>query len=173
MIICPNCRHNNMTGAMFCSECGAHLIASDNLVTQSITPDQADVEEAASHPPITGVHRTAGSKLDTWGTLHLLETGQMLPLSDRNEFTLGRISDGQPIMPDIDLSPYHAYANGVSRLHGVVKRIHEKIVFMDLGSSNGTYLNGKRIPPNVEHTLRHGDVVMLGKLKIQILLQPI
>jgi hypothetical protein len=173
MIVCPNCRHNNMTGSMFCSECGAHLIASDNLVTQNITPDQAEMEEALSSPPITGIHRTAGSKLDTWGTLHLLETGQMLPLSDRNEFTLGRISDGQPIMPDIDLSPYHAYANGVSRLHGVVKRVNEKIIFMDLGSSNGTYLNGKRIPPNVEHTLRHGDVVMLGKLKIQILLQPI
>ncbi len=173
MIVCPNCRHNNMTGSMFCSECGAHLIASDNLVTQNITPDQAEMEEALSSPPITGIHRTAGSKLDTWGTLHLLETGQMLPLSDRNEFTLGRISDGQPIMPDIDLSPYHAYANGVSRLHGVVKRVNEKIIFMDLGSSNGTYLNGKRIPPNVEHTLRHGDVVMLGKLKIQILLQPV
>ena len=173
MIVCPNCRHNNMTGSMFCSECGAHLIASDNLVTQNITPDQAEMEEALSSPPITGIHRTAGSKLDTWGTLHLLETGQMLPLSDRNEFTLGRISDGQPIMPDIDLSPYHAYANGVSRLHGVVKRVNEKIIFMDLGSSNGTYLNGKRIPPNVEHTLRHGDVVMLRKLKIQMLLQPV
>ena len=173
MIVCPNCRHNNMTGSMFCSECGAHLIASDNLVTQNITPDQAEMEEALSSPPITGIHRTAGSKLDTWGTLHLLETGQMLPLSDRNEFTLGRISDGQPIMPDIDLSPYHAYANGVSRLHGVVKRVKDKIILMDLGSSNGTYLNGKRIPPNVEQTLRHGDEVMFGKLKIQILLQPV
>jgi pSer/pThr/pTyr-binding forkhead associated (FHA) protein len=120
---------------------------------------------------MTGIHRTPGSKLDTWGTLHLLETGQMLPLSDRNEFTLGRVSDGQPIMPDIDLSPYHAYANGVSRLHAVVKRDGEEIVLMDLGSSNGTYLNGKRVTPNVEQNLRHGDVVMFGKLKIQILLK--
>jgi hypothetical protein len=171
MIVCPNCRHNNMTGAMFCSECGAHLLASDNLVTQNIAPDQTDVEEALSSPPMTGIHRTPGSKLDTWGTLHLLETGQMLPLSDRNEFTLGRVSDGQPIMPDIDLSPYHAYANGVSRLHAVVKRDGEEIVLMDLGSSNGTYLNGKRVTPNVEQNLRHGDVVMFGKLKIQILLK--
>jgi hypothetical protein len=160
-----------MTGAMFCSECGAHLLASDNLVTQNIAPDQTDVEEALSSPPMTGIHRTPGSKLDTWGTLHLLETGQMLPLSDRNEFTLGRVSDGQPIMPDIDLSPYHAYANGVSRLHAVVKRDGEEIVLMDLGSSNGTYLNGKRVTPNVEQNLRHGDVVMFGKLKIQILLK--
>lgn len=172
MIVCPNCRHNNMNGAMFCSECGAHLVTTDSLVTQNIAPDQKDIEEGGSARPVTGVHRAVGSKLDTWGTLHLLETGQMLPLSDRNEFTLGRISDGQPIMPDIDLSPYHAYANGVSRLHAVVKRKAEQIILMDLGSSNGTYLNGKRIPPNVEQILRHGDVTMLGKLKIQILLKP-
>jgi pSer/pThr/pTyr-binding forkhead associated (FHA) protein len=42
---------------------------------------------------------------------------------------------------------------------------------MDLGSSNGTYVNGKRLNPNVEHMLGNGDVVALGKLKIQILLK--
>lgn len=172
MIVCPNCRHNNLNGSMFCSECGAHLVASDHLVTQNISPDQKDIEEDLSAHPVVGVHRAIGSKLDTWGTLHLLDTGQMLPLSDRNEFTLGRVSEGQPIMPDIDLSPYHAYANGVSRLHAVVKRKAEQILLMDLGSSNGTYLNGKRVPPNLEQFLRHGDVAMLGKLKIQILLKP-
>lgn len=171
MIVCPNCRHNNMTGSMFCSECGAHLISSDNLVTQNISTDQLHIEEGVSSPPIMGIYRTPGSKIDTWGTLHLLETGQMLPLSDRKEFTLGRISEGQPIMPDIDLSPYSAYANGVSRLHAVVKRSGEQVILMDLGSSNGTYLNGKRMAPNKEQGLHHGDLMMFGKLKIQILLK--
>jgi predicted component of type VI protein secretion system len=115
--------------------------------------------------------RRPGGKLDTWGTMHLLDTGQMLPLSERGEFTLGRISDGQPIMPDIDLSPYHAYASGVSRLHAVIKRNGERITIMDLGSSNGTYVNGKRLTANAEQVLHHGDVVTFGKLKIQILLR--
>jgi hypothetical protein len=172
MIVCPNCRHNNLNGSVFCSECGAHLVITDNLVTQNITPDQQDIDENFPAQPILGVQRAVGSKLDTWGTLHLLDTGQMLPLSDRNEFTLGRASEGQPIMPDIDLSPYHAYANGVSRLHAVVKRKSEQVMLMDLGSSNGTYLNGKRLPPNLEQIMRHGDVALLGKLKIQILLKP-
>jgi predicted component of type VI protein secretion system len=118
-----------------------------------------------------GIRRPVTSKLDTWGTLHLLETGQMLPLSDRGEFTLGRISDGQPIMPDIDLSPYHAYASGVSRLHAVIKRSGDRVSIMDLGSSNGTYLNGKRLPTNTEQVLHHGDVLTFGKLKVQILLK--
>ena len=95
----------------------------------------------------------------------------MLPLVDRNEFTLGRVSDGQPIMPDIDLSAYQAYASGVSRLHAVVKRDVHGVILMDLGSANGTYINGKRLTANVEQTLNHGDIVALGKLKIQVLLK--
>ena len=74
-------------------------------------------------------------------------------------------------MPDIDLTPYQAYASGVSRLHSVLKREGNRVFVMDLGSSNGTYLNGKRLKPNVDQTLNHGDMLALGKLKIQILLK--
>ena len=84
---------------------------------------------------------------------------------------MGRISDAQPIMPDIDLTVYQAYASGVSRLHAVLKRQENKVSVMDLGSSNGTYLNGKRLKPNVEEPISNGDLLSLGKLKIQILLK--
>ncbi len=167
MIVCSNCKHANMSGAMFCSECGAQLIDVDTLITQNITT--AQVKEAlttSSIPP-----QPPPVALNTWVTLHLLDTGQVLPLGDRIEFTIGRISDGQPIMPDIDLSPYQAYASGVSRLHAVIKREGDRVLLMDLGSSNGTYVNGKRLNPNVEQIIYNGDVVALGKLKIQILLK--
>jgi pSer/pThr/pTyr-binding forkhead associated (FHA) protein len=94
----------------------------------------------------------------------------VLPLSARNEFTIGRVSTGQPIMPDIDLSPYRAYDAGVSRLHAVIKREGSRLLFMDLGSSNGSFINGKRLSPNVEQALSHGDIVALGKMKLQILI---
>ena len=74
-------------------------------------------------------------------------------------------------MPDIDLTPYQAYASGVSRLHAVLKREGKRVFVMDLGSSNGSYLNGKRLKPNTEQTVEHGDLLALGKLKIQILLK--
>ena len=171
MIVCSKCGHENMAGSVHCSECGTRLDpASTEFDTQSIQMAPDDVK-APRTPIAEGARRPASGRLDTWGTLHLLDTGQMLPLSDRNEFTLGRISEGQPIMPDIDLSPYHAYASGVSRLHAVVRRGSGGITVMDLGSSNGTYLNGKRLTPNAEHLLHHGDVVALGKLKIQVLLK--
>jgi hypothetical protein len=169
MIICSNCKHSNMVGAVFCSECGAPLGVGDSLTTQTINTSQvAETVKKKSilHSPAPAV------TVNNWVTLHLLDTGQVLPLSERSEFTLGRISEGQPIMPDIDLSPYQAYANGVSRLHAVIKREGNQVLLMDLGSSNGTYVNGKRLNPNVEQNLKNGDVVALGKLKIQVLLKP-
>lgn len=167
MIICSNCKHANMTGAMFCAECGAQLIGRDTLITQTIASDNlgkmSKRESGELSHPIEGE--------DAWANLHLLDTGQVLPLSSRNEFTMGRISEGQPIMPDIDLSPYQAYAAGVSRLHAVIKLIGSSIIFMDLGSANGTFLNGNRLAPNEEHPLKHGDIISLGKMRMQVLIE--
>jgi len=174
MIVCTNCRHANIAGAVFCSECGAPLTPTTSAThdigpipePEAPAPVRTPVEVPDEAPPVP-----SQGLADNWLTLHLLDTGQMLPLAERNEFTLGRISEGQPIMPDIDLSPYQAYANGVSRLHAVIKRGMDSIVLMDLGSANGTFLNGKRLNPNVEKDLANGDVVALGRLKIQILLK--
>lgn len=164
MIICPNCQHKNLDGTVFCAECGMQLSGLQPIVTQNISADN-----------LTGLERRKTANfpkdLDNWASLHLLDSGQILPLGDRTEFTLGRVSEAQPIMPDIDLTPYQAYANGVSRLHAVLKREGKRVFVMDLGSSNGTYLNGKRLQPNVDQTLNHGDMLALGKLKIQILLK--
>lgn len=167
MIICSNCQHENVSGTLFCVECGAQLNGTETLTTQAITQDQIvdDLQKASatSEPP--------SSPANSWLSLHLMDSGKILPLATRNEFTMGRLSEGQPIMPDIDLTPYQAYASGVSRLHAVVKREAERVVIMDLGSSNGTYLNGRRLNPHTEEVLKHGDVVALGKLKIQVLLR--
>lgn len=167
MIVCSNCNHSNMAGAIFCSDCGGPLGSVDPLTTQNITTSQ--MKAAANQMP-SGT-ASASAQLNNWVTLHLLDTGQVLPLAERNEFTLGRISEGQPIMPDIDLSPYQAYGRGVSRLHAVLKRDAHSVFLMDLGSANGTYVNGKLLSPNVDHHISNGDVIALGKLKIQVLLK--
>ncbi len=169
MIICSNCQHENVSGTLFCVECGAQLNGAESLTTQSITQDQIvdDLQKA------TPVAEPPSSPANSWLSLHLMDSGKILPLASRNEFTMGRLSEGQPIMPDIDLTPYQAYASGVSRLHAVVKREGDRVVIMDLGSSNGTYLNGRRLAPHTEEPLKHGDVVALGKLKIQVLLRNI
>jgi len=169
MIICSNCQYKNVSGAVFCAECGAQLDGVETLVTQAITDEEIgeELKRKSPRPELASVPS------NSWISLHLMDSGKILPLASRNEFTLGRLSEGQPIMPDIDLTPYQAYASGVSRLHAVVKREGSQVAVMDLGSSNGTYLNGRRLNPHTEEPLSHGDIVALGKLKIQILLRNI
>ncbi|MDQ3007417.1 MAG: FHA domain-containing protein [Chloroflexota bacterium] len=169
MIICTNCQYKNVSGAVFCAECGAQLDGVETLVTQAITDEQIE-EELKKR---SGRPEPVSPPSNSWISLHLMDSGKILPLASRNEFTLGRLSEGQPIMPDIDLTPYQAYASGVSRLHAVVKREDNRVAVMDLGSSNGTYVNGRRLNPHTEESLSHGDIVALGKLKIQILLRNI
>jgi len=166
MIMCPTCQHQEVEGALFCSECGAQLHNMGSLATHNIQTSEMRDEAFDAPPPKRRVIADSEAM-----TLQILDGGQLLPLADRNEFTMGRVSDGQTIMPDIDLTPYQAYECGVSRLHAVLKRFQGKVTIMDLGSSNGTYVDGVRLQPENEQPLSHGSIVSLGKLKIQFLLQ--
>ena len=165
MIICPNCQHKEISGAIYCSKCGAQLVDAHLSTHRIQTAERKDVEHATDRiqPPIS-------PPLQSWISLHIVESGLILPLADRTEFTLGRSAEGQPIVPDVDLSPHNAYAHGVSRLHAAIKLVNNRIVLVDLGSSNGTYLNGVRLTPYIETLVAHGDLISLGKLKLQVLL---
>lgn len=171
MIICSNCQHKNPPGSIFCADCGVQLF-DGALTTQAINTGKVLESVGVDAQTAAKIVRPTGTIADSsWGSLHLLESGQILPLSERNEYIIGRISDGQPVMPDMDLSPFQAYANGVSRLHALLKRDGKRVAIMDLGSANGTYVNGKRLTANSERLINHGDVVALGKLKFQILVR--
>ncbi len=173
MILCPNCHHQEFTGALFCSECGARLVVTETPTTHHIERNQTGLlmtqEGRVPAPPTPAVPSGAGDAAAV--SLHLIESGMILHLTGQTEFTMGRVADGQPILPDVDLSPYEAYAQGVSRLHAVLKLNNQRVFITDLGSSNGTRVNGLKIQPNVDYPLNHGDVVSLGKFKIQVLIR--
>jgi hypothetical protein len=167
MIICPNCSHNEMPGALFCSECGAQLVFSDSMNTSAMQPNGNDKRFVSGLEPVKP-ETLIGDKSRI--IVYLVEIGVFLPQQDRLEFTIGRVSEGQPIMPDVDLSPYKAFENGVSRLHVVIRLRDNVLTIMDLGSSNGTHVNGVRLSTSVAHRLAKGDTIALGKFRIQIIL---
>ncbi len=167
MVICPNCKHQEYPGTLFCSECGAQLTLDAGTRTQSFERAGIDSKALGQAGPTPELEK---SKEKALAYLRLVDHDVTIPLADKYEFTIGRIAEGQPILPDIDVSPYDAYSQGVSRLHASFKIMNQKITITDLGSSNGTRVNGQRIMPNIEYPLNHGDVIALGKLKIQIIL---
>ncbi len=176
MIVCPNCHHKELPGALFCSECGARLISLDYLTTQSIKksntdnldPSKLEEELDLSSLPEDLLSKESGSA-DI--VLYLIEAKQTLQLVGRKEYTLGRVAEGQPILPDVDLSPFDAYSQGVSRLHAALKINKNRVAIMDLGSSNGTRVNGQKIVPHVDYPINHNDQIALGKLRIQVLVR--
>ncbi len=176
MIVCPNCHHKELPGALFCSECGARLISLDYLTTQSIKksntdnldPSKLEEELDLSSLPDDLLSKESGSA-DI--VLYLIEAKQTLQLVGRKEYTLGRVAEGQPILPDVDLSPFDAYSQGVSRLHAALKINKNRVAIMDLGSSNGTRVNGQKIVPHVDYPINHNDQIALGKLRIQVLVR--
>lgn len=52
----------------------------------------------------------------------------------------------------------------VSRRHAEIRRENSRVFIKDIGSSNGTFVNGKRIEEETE--LKNGDVVQLGNVRL-------
>jgi len=77
-------------------------------------------------------------------------------LKNKNNFRLGRGPENDVILP----------YSWVSRKHTMVQQENSGIYnLMDLGSSNGTYVNNKRIySPTI---LNNGDIITLGKTTIR------
>ena len=169
MIVCPNCQHEEFTGALFCSKCGAQFVqprgqGSTTAIYTSIPDTATQIETPAfPTPPI--------ECKDSWVALAVFDFDEAIFLHSSEEFSLGRATTGQPIVPDIDLAPYNAYETGVSRLHASINIRNRPITVQDLGSVNGTRVNGKKLAPHSTTSLSHGDILTLGKLKIQILIK--
>ena len=167
MITCPNCRHNELPGALFCSQCGALLEGATGVATQNMrsTGQLATDQVGGDTPPLPAAEPQSAV------AVCVVDSGQIIPLENRDEFTLGRSAEGQPILPDIDLAAFRAYEMGVSRLHASIRIEGKQVLAMDLGSVNGSRLNGQKIPPHKPCALNHGDILTLGKLKLQVLLR--
>jgi CheY-like chemotaxis protein len=81
---------------------------------------------------------------------------------------IGRADPQSGILPAVDLGPHNAQARGVSRQHAVVMAQENRIAVKDLGSVNGTRLNGFPLLPNREYRLRHGDELEIGQMRLQV-----
>ncbi|MCA9914984.1 MAG: FHA domain-containing protein [Anaerolineae bacterium] len=68
----------------------------------------------------------------------------------------------------LDMSRHEGAARTVSRIHAQIHMENGKVYLTDLGSTNGTFLNDKRVEPHHAVQLHSGDDLMLGKLRVSI-----
>jgi pSer/pThr/pTyr-binding forkhead associated (FHA) protein len=160
MITCKVCGNQEFHGVLFCNECGSQLAyAPDQKANTLVYPNQ-----------IKGLHLDISNERDF--ILYYQEKEVAIDLPVQNEFSLGRLVEGQVLAPDVDLNKYEAFNQGVSRLHATIRIDPQKnkVFVIDQGSANGTFVNGYEIPANSEVPLNHGDVLTLGKFSLKVIL---
>lgn len=79
---------------------------------------------------------------------------------------LGRSDAHSSYKPDVDLAAHEARDKGVSRRHAVLVRYRGALHVIDLSSVNGTFLNGKRLLPDVPYPVNSGDQLSLANLNL-------
>jgi pSer/pThr/pTyr-binding forkhead associated (FHA) protein len=79
---------------------------------------------------------------------------------------LGRLDPKEGVYPEVDLTD--AKMHGVSREHVCLYRRGHAVEVEDLGSTNGTLLNGVRLKPYKPTFLNDGDQLQLGQLLVEV-----
>jgi pSer/pThr/pTyr-binding forkhead associated (FHA) protein len=135
----------NIEGALFCEECGAKLETENELQETAVGTGG----EAKSL-----VFKTAD--------------GNKLEVPAKDEVVIGREDPISEVFPDLDLTDFGGADGGVSRKHAVIHRSGGVITIEDMGSTNGTYVNKKKIQPHAPQAIKPGDEVRFGKLSLTV-----
>ncbi|MFW5692072.1 MAG: FHA domain-containing protein [Chloroflexota bacterium] len=83
-------------------------------------------------------------------------------------YVIGRADVDTNYAPDVDLTPFDAMKRGISRRHAALVRYRGQVHIIDLGSMNGTFVNGERLAPQNAYALHSGDRISLANLEILI-----
>jgi pSer/pThr/pTyr-binding forkhead associated (FHA) protein len=171
VVRCQVCKTIYVTNTVYCTECGAYLLDSEEIETEPIEVARID---------------WAGQMRNAQGDdINLPRTG---PLSIRliigqgvrkrelevllvKPIRLGRSDPARNIFPELDLTDDLAMERGISREHAAIFGRGSLILIEDLGSTNGTLLNGERLDPYMPEPLQHGDQLQLGQMLIEVRLR--
>jgi serine/threonine-protein kinase len=137
---CGQCGQKLATGTLFCHHCGM---------------PQKGGQAAAPAVPLTASIVFVGANNQ--------------PISfilNKDSNLIGRLDSNRGIIPDIDLTPFDKEGK-VSRRHAIVHRQGETVSLEDLGSTNGSFVNGERLQPKQPRVLNSADELRLGETPLR------
>lgn len=159
---CPRCNTPLRTSARFCPSCGYDMM--QQAAPGGVTPGAQGAEPAT--PPggsgagVPGGGSAAGTQLlGSESFVTALVVRWMGGSSQRYPLKKPVISAGRA--PENDIVINHP---AVSGHHLNISVSGGQMMITDLKSTNGTQLNGHRIPPSVPQNVQAGDIVRIGDL---------
>lgn len=100
--------------------------------------------------------------------LRVVGTANILNITTRPAMLIGRVDESRAIFPDIDVTGLDGQGAGVSRRHAMLQARDNRVTIQDLGSANGTYINGRVLEPNMAYRVHDRDRLRLGQLELQV-----
>lgn len=186
---CPFCSQDNLVGAQFCDNCGASLkqgsqiqkyVAAARLEpAPSPTPIFPSRHKAAPTPaapayaaaptpaapaytvaPTPVAPAYAAASTGGYASFTDSDSGRVFCLNS-DKILLGRgpgqLDDGLKL----DFEGLRGGAT-VSKRHALLRHDVTGVFIEDVGSGNGTFINGERLPQGIERGLNNGDRLRLG-----------
>jgi hypothetical protein len=164
---CPICATETADETLnACPTCGAPLAAplEENTTTHR-------VEEKTELPQ--HIETLLIDLVPSAGGVAIYFTGDIEPFTIRqeDEFILGRVVEGMSVGENetiVDLTPYNAFEMGISRRHSMIRRTKTGYEICDLGSTNGTWVNGLRLVPYKTYPFNKAQV-RIGLMRLFII----
>lgn len=159
---CPFCQRKNKADAVRCAHCGVLLIAHKPGAFTTVGISSTPPEKRDSLAPCA---ERVGQIPQNSFALFVMDFEQPVILENRPRLVIGRDTE-LPQNEVLDLSRYGDVALGISRRHAQISFTDNAFFLEDLGSTNGTWLNRRRLTPGQKFRLQSDDQIWLGPLKL-------
>ncbi len=156
-MVCPDCGTlRASTTATFCEVCRFNFVTGASWEAAS-APPAISAPTADGWDVIVAVDPSLYLEPEPDAPCPVGEPERRFPL-DLAESLIGRRSERRSIFPEVPLND-----PGVSHRHAkLLKSFDHKIAVLDVGSANGTRINGREIAAGTETPLADGDQITLG-----------
>ena len=167
MIKCPFCGTNCVANTVFCGECGHYLLKDEDRGTDPLDDEEEAEDQADQEEEETRASEAQKANEPRAIRLKIGDRERKIEMTLDKVIHMGRVDPGSDVFPEIDLTE-HGPAKNISRRHASIRVQADAVVIEDLGSINGTLINGKRLEPYIPEILCDGDSLVLGKLQIEV-----
>ena len=169
MITCPFCQATHVANTIFCNNCGCYLLRDENKGTETLKAGEIDYDSYAQMSRETPASLAEPVQPITLQFI-ITEQQQIVEAALEREIIIGRTDTASTVFPTVDLGTAGPMAKSVSRRHARIIKRDSEIVLEDLGSSNGTFINGKKLAPFLPVTLNTGDQLYFGRVSLEVII---
>lgn len=164
---CPACNKENDEQATICMYCGKWL--------EEVSTEFVGIPDASDSAQDVKIESFIDLEWIPENGIGIQVAGEPTPIyvPVRKDLIIGRTTEFTPPTDNfLDLANLNAGHMGVSRRHVMIKRLESGYEAIDLTSSNGSWLNDRRLVPNIPYPFPSGSQLRMGNMRLLIMYRP-